>query len=211
MNSLYFESANKIDLWKHNLPHWEQERKMQFVTFRLADSLPYSVRNELQDAKRRFYEKYPHPWNEEIEKLYYKSVGGNIEKWLDAGLGSCILRSKDMRKIVITAIEHVNRKRTDILGYVVMPNHVHILHVPFENETSGRIIGSIRQYSARIINKAINRSGALWQKECFDRLIRSELHFQYSLRYIIENPRNLPKTDYTLGGRLVNYLIERRM
>ena len=61
MNSLYLEPANKIDSWKNILPHWEQEGKMQFVTFRLADSLPHSVRNELQEEKRRFCAKYPQP------------------------------------------------------------------------------------------------------------------------------------------------------
>jgi type I restriction enzyme R subunit len=47
---------------------------------------------------------------------------------------------------------------------------------------------SWKGFTAREINKRLGKTGALWQDEYWDRLIRSEQHFFKSAEYIQENP-----------------------
>ena len=62
---------------------------------------------------------------------------------------------------------------------VVMPDHVHILLTPLEIPNLGyhsitTIIHSIKSYSSIEANRLINRQEVFWQREYFDRIIRSE-------------------------------------
>jgi len=51
-----------------------------------------------------------------------------------------------------------------------------------------RIIKSWKGFTAREINRLLNKSGSLWQADYWDRLIRNPHHFQKCLEYIRENP-----------------------
>jgi REP element-mobilizing transposase RayT len=76
--------------------------------------------------------------------------------------------------------------------YVVMPNHVHAIirpmrpvEVPLEKILQGRKLRSSRE-----INASVGCSGALWQEESFDRIIRDEEHLWKCIQYIARNPHN---------------------
>ncbi len=79
----------------------------------------------------------------------------------------------------------------------VMPDHVHLLFEPqikvsdakgnvFSNSLT--ILQNIKSVSAHQINKARGTSGPVWEKESFDRLIRSEADLQEKYLYICRNP-----------------------
>lgn len=55
-------------------------------------------------------------------------------------------------------------------------------------DTLGRTIASWKCFSARKINQACQRSGSVWQKDYFDRLVRDWEHFINAARYIRRNP-----------------------
>lgn len=75
-----------------NLPHWHQDGKIQFVTFRLADSLPTAVIEELKYRKETFLRNHPRPWDMTVQKEYWNQIGPMAEQLLDNGHGSCLLR-----------------------------------------------------------------------------------------------------------------------
>lgn len=58
-----------------------------------------------------------------------------------------------------------------------MPNHVHLLFTLSPEESFKEVIHSIKSFTAHEINKALNRSGAIWQQESYDRMIRDFDHF----------------------------------
>ena len=75
----------------------------------------------------------------------------------------------------------------------VMPDHVHLILTPFENETQrwvplAELLKSIKNFSAREINKARGAKGSLWLDENFDRVIRSEADFHEKWDYMYHNP-----------------------
>lgn len=192
-----------LTIRSHHLPHFEQDSKLQFVTFRLADALPTERLMELRNIKESFIARYPKPWDNETLVRYNHLGNGQIDKWLDAGHGACLLKDKRLRTEVVSAIEFMDGNKSEILAYVVMPNHVHLLHRPSEGIASSAIIGSIRRYSALQINRITGRRGSLWQKECYDRIIRGYRHLDYVVNYIRNNPLHLPSGTYSLGGRLL--------
>ncbi len=79
-----------------------------------------------------------------------------------------------------------------------MPNHVHVLFNPLGAKTLSDIIKSWKQFSAKEINRRENTSGKFWQSNYWDRLIRSQEHFDWTKQYIQNNPKNLKSGSYPL-------------
>lgn len=72
-----------------------------------------------------------------------------------------------------------------IYGYVVMPDHVHLLLSEPESATLAVAIQSLKQgVSRRLIGDAAH----FWQKRYYDFNVRSEEEFREKLRYIHRNP-----------------------
>ena len=181
-----------------NLPHWHQSGKMQFVTFRLVDSLPQSKIAELKKIKLYFDATYPRPWSDEVTQLYHRYVGPVSERLLANGYGCCMLRYPECRRFLSESFFYGDGKRYDIWAYVIMPNHVHVLMSDLTGEDVNEILKSIKQYSAARMNKCMHRKGEVWVRENFDRLVRGEAHFEHCIDYIINNPRFLKPGDYEL-------------
>ena len=74
-----------------------------------------------------------------------------------------------------------------------MPEHVHLLFRPLRDQDGWpiplhKILRSIKGISARDINKALGTSGAVWQDESFDHVIRSDEGLISKADYIRMNP-----------------------
>ncbi|MEO8043780.1 MAG: vitamin B12 dependent-methionine synthase activation domain-containing protein, partial [Spartobacteria bacterium] len=92
------------------------------------------------------------------------------------------------------------RERNQIELYVasVMPDHVHLLFEPQVKETDSagnpvfwsltEILKGIKSTTAHRINKAAGRTRPVWDRESFDRLVRSESDLQEKFEYICRNP-----------------------
>jgi hypothetical protein len=81
-----------------------------------------------------------------------------------------------------------------------MPNHVHLLFSISAQEHPENFLRNWKGLTSRTINRALNRSGSLWQKDYFDRLIRNSEHFWNCARYIRNNPQKarLARNEYLL-------------
>ena len=69
-----------------------------------------------------------------------------------------------------------------------MPNHVHILAVPQEEESLARGIGGANLVYTQYINRKYKRSGRLWQNRFFSTIIEKEPYLWAVVRYIECNP-----------------------
>lgn len=191
INYRYFDWKEEFAIQGNKLPHIEQQGVMQFVTWRLSDSLPSEAISALRaksptDSSPSAIRTY------RIRRMQY------VERVLANGYGSCILRDSRIRSLVCDTL-HFNDGKLYALGaYVVMPNHIHVLFVCESDVQALSIVKSWKRYSSLQINSALKKSGPLWQRDNFDRAIRSLAHLQNTLRYIRNNPRHLPSSDYTL-------------
>ena len=168
----FYTGRGTVLATRANLPHWNKAQTASFVTFRLADSLP---RVELLKRLERRGCDLGH------------EVENTIQEYLDAGYGSCILREERCRRIVENALWHFAGERYALYAYVVMPNHVHVLFMPSEGQTLSGTVASWKKFTARHLNDALGEVGAVWEKESFDTLVRSERHFQTIVGYIKRN------------------------
>ena len=169
-----------------DIPHWHQSGVMQFVTFRLNDSIPKSKLNQFKETKEEWFKRNPRPWTFE-QIIEYEDLIDNLDKWLNSGHGSCILKYDEVQRIVEDSLTFFDGVRYELHDYIIMPNHVHMLIIPEINYSISEILHSIKSFSAHQINKILNRKGKLWQKESFDRMIRSHSDFFDKKEYIKHN------------------------
>jgi REP element-mobilizing transposase RayT len=152
------------------LPHCDVPGLLQSITFRLADALPEEALGRLgsetsNDEKRN-----------------------RIETMLDQGFGSCVLNDARCGDIVEQALLYFDEQRYRLLEWCVMPNHVHVLVETMEGWALGDIVHGWKSYTAKAINKVLERKGCLWQADYFDRYIRDDAHLQMVRNYIRNNP-----------------------
>jgi REP element-mobilizing transposase RayT len=195
----YFLPWAEVGQSRHHLPHWEQAGTTCFATFRLADSLPHEKLEAWREERDRWLAIHPVPLSKEEEAEFRDRFEGAIQRWLDAGYGSCLLRAPAVREIVEGALRFFDGERYRLHAYVVMPNHVHVLFTPAEGRSVGRILQSWKGFTARMVNAALGREGTLWEKESWDRFIRTRLHFERTVAYIKGNPGKLGIPVYVAG------------
>ncbi len=198
----YFNQYANIEQTHGDLPHWHQETKIQFVTFRLADSIPHDKYQMIIEEKERYLAKFTEPLTTEQEDEVFNLFDIRLEKYLNDGYGECVFKDEKIRKILEDALNYFNGTRYLLHAFVIMPNHVHLLIEPLADNKLIDILHSIKSFSANQINKALNRNGTLWQKESFDRIIRNETHYHNTVKYIQGNADAL-WSDASIGGRRI--------
>ncbi|WP_043585741.1 transposase [Geminisphaera colitermitum] len=197
MEQTWFEPFNPRDyiLYReHRLPHWEQRGDgiCYFVTWRLDDALPAGRLRVWMAEREEWMSAHPEPWDASTLNDYNERFPERLEQWLDAGAGECVLRNPAMAGIVRDALLHFDGQRYRLRTFVVMPNHVHVLfnlrHAT-EDTALSRLLKSWKGYTATMANRALGRSGPLWQEDYWDRIVRSESHLSHCEAYIRDNPR----------------------
>jgi len=204
-----FDRDAEIEFTQRNLPHWFQADAAIFVTSRTANSLPREVlirmQSELEEwlatkklpvelAASTFVVKLPN--HEQLldtlsvtdRRQFRKLADQLFHVGLDECHGKCELKRPELACIVANAIMHQDGTAYDLDCFVVMPNHVHAI-VQFRSDNGKSIVGqSWMRYTARKINPQIGESGAFWQAEPFDHIIRSAEQFVYLQEYVANNP-----------------------
>lgn len=157
------------------LPHFDQEGFTQFITFRLADSVPKQVLEK---------------WKAELEadEINDADLRRRIEHYLDQNYGKSWLRDPRIASLVQKALLNWDGKKYRLISWVIMPNHGHFLLTPIEDHSVSEIMHSIKSFTAHEANKLLERTGQFWAKEYFDRYIRDQRHFANTIAYIENNP-----------------------
>ena len=198
MNFRGFNSHAAMRIYQRNLPHWRQPGATYFITFRLGDSVPADVLDEVQRERdtwhRRLAEeraKHGDPIPEEILEDYQAFLVRTcrrLEKVMDTGHGSCLLRDPKTRAVVSDALLFFHKERCEMHGFVVMPNHVHLAVQPLGDWQPEQLLHSWKSYTANQINQLAGRAGSLWQEDTWDRIVRDDAHWFRVMRYIMRNP-----------------------
>jgi RecG-like helicase/REP element-mobilizing transposase RayT len=133
-------------------------------------------------SKRRL-PHFENPW-----AIYAVTIGTKKRRCL----------SPKARTIVLDALRYFHSKRYELFAACVMPDHVHFLIQPWpkEDDDAGNVVfwslkellHSIKSYSAHAINKTERERGGVWEKERFDRYVRSDRDLIEKFNYILRNP-----------------------
>ena len=200
MDLRFFNPYAETEVTANRLPHWQQNGATLILTFRLADAIPKHLLDQWTVERQAWLALHPEPRNKDDEADYHQRFSGALERWLDAGHGSCALRDPACRMKLEDTLRHFDGDRCAHVAWVIMPNHVHVLFVLNDGWTLEEMVHSWKRHSAREINKLLGKTGAFWQKDYFDRLVRDRDHFANCVRYIRRNPlkAKLREGEFTL-------------
>ena len=141
-----------------------------FITWNLHGAVPQN--------------RYPPSTSESAGKAFVL-----MDRYLDAEnpvLDGC---DAEIARMVVDALlfgEQVLRN-SQLHGWVVMPNHVHVLLTP--NIPLPKLLRALKGFTAREGNKMLERTGeAFWQHESYDHWVRDRRQFDKIMRYIEDNP-----------------------
>lgn len=73
-------------------------------------------------------------------------------------------------------------------AYCLMTNHVHLLLTPLEHDACARMMKQLNQCYVQRLNKAMGRSGTLWQGRFHSSIVATERYVLTCYRYIELNP-----------------------
>lgn len=191
-NHLFFR-----EFYKRNLPHFQPENGLFFITTRIANSLPMKVIVEIKNQKHDFEQFLEHVEENkkqlairEFHKHYFKRFDELLDnnnqnrKWL---------MNPDIQQIIKQNFMHWNKIRYNLITYCIMPNHLHLVIRPLIKsseiyESLAKIMFSIKSYAANECNKILDRKGQFWQHESYDHYIRNNDELNFYVNYILQNP-----------------------
>ncbi len=236
-----FDERRAVRIYQRNLPHWRQDGCTYFVTFRLVDSIPESVRREWEQEKQQWlewrgisYDAEKGRWREALHRLppreqfrFEQHFNRQVQSCLDRGLGDCQLREPECAAELRAELLRNDRCTYHLGDFVIMPNHVHVLITPvvgdldphvernsfrsmscadpernefrstlsdeaqrneFRSTKLERILKSIKGRTAVACNRLRHRTGALWQADSYDHIVRSLEQLSAYRDYIAHNP-----------------------
>jgi REP element-mobilizing transposase RayT len=179
---------------RRDLPHWDLQGATYFVTNCLAGSIPALGRLPIKAETARS-QTQPRSGN----SRHTSSASTDFvarERLLDAAIGVRWLENPNVAAAVRESMLYFAGTRYDLLGYVIMPNHVHWVFSPLATWTEHAgsrpvreiILHSFCRQTARICNRILGRTGRFWQHESYDRAVRDEAELQRIIDYIERNP-----------------------
>ncbi|MGH8050578.1 MAG: REP-associated tyrosine transposase [Arenimonas sp.] len=79
-------------------------------------------------------------------------------------------------------------KYVQLLAWVLMPDHMHLLLELDDSKALSASMARINSSVAKAVNHALGRHGAIWQGAYFDRGLRRHEDIDIAPRYILNNP-----------------------
>ncbi|MFD2720391.1 transposase [Hymenobacter monticola] len=173
--------------YERNLPHRLPPGGVVFVTFRLAGSLPRMVVEQLQAELDLAWQRF----ESEPAQLYaaQKRYFGRFDDQLNkGGHGPMYLREPAIATLVAESLRYFDGANYDLRRYCIMPNHVHmVVRILEEAPPLVKTLQRLKSYTATQANKLLGRTGAFWQAESYDHVVRKG-ELERVITYVLENP-----------------------
>ena len=167
-----------------------------FVTYRLADSLPFAVAEAYRTERRRLDRAFrQNPLDTEIRKERARLFCDRLDRVLDGGAGSCALRREPVASLVMGNLRHHEGSLYTLDCAVVMPNHVHVLATLKESASLATVTHAWKSYTGKQAVK-LGCATPFWQDESYDHLVRDEAELRAYRRYLLDNPAKAGLQDW---------------
>jgi len=177
------------EFYRRRLPHIQISGATYFVTFRLKDSLPLEILEQLVSESDQIKKLTANQ-----QYLAHRRWFGKFDEYLDRCLhGEKYLEEDQVLAIVSDSLRRRDSQIYDLLAFCIMPNHVHAVFTPLENPKGGyysltEILHSLKRNSAKQVNRVLGRTGPFWQDESYDHIVRDDAELDRIIRYVLNNP-----------------------
>jgi putative transposase len=193
MNKLRYQ-----EFYQRHLPHIQPSGATFFITFRLVNSLPVEILEKLETewlANETVLNKITDIAEKNRRKdLEQRKWFGKWDEILDKiQEGEFYLRDVSVAAAVADSIRYHDGNWFDVIAYCIMPNHVHLVITPLrksENQeySLAEILHNIKRNSAKRANQILGRTGAFWQHESYDHVVRNDAELERIVKYVLYNP-----------------------
>ncbi len=152
----------------------------------VTPSRTFSETAETPDAlySRRRLPHFEQPWS-----IYAVTISTKKRRCL----------SPKARTIVLDSLRYFHKKRYELFAACVMADHVHFLLQPWPKDQTDdagnavfwspkELVHSFKSFSAHAINRVERQSGGVWEKERFDRYVRSDRDLREKFSHILRSP-----------------------
>lgn len=194
------EYTGTLEKWRGRfLPHWHMDDGVFFVTYGLRDAVESHQLAQL--AEEREFEmqrlKRAGKLNSESLSRLDRALFEKLDELLDSHQGSQLLREEAAARIVANSFEFFDGERYELIGWVIMPTHVHVAFRAVAPWRIDKIIGTWKSYTAKEIKKALTLSqDHIWQSDYHDRLVRTVEELDRRRAYIWGNPEAAGLKDW---------------
>ena len=138
-------------------------------------------------------------------RRYRRWVAAALNGLLDAGHGSCVLRSREASAVVVHALDHLDGRTARVGDFVTMPNHVHALLTPLPGRRLEDVLHSVKSFTANRLNRLTGRTGRLWQRESYDHIVRDPEQLGAFQAYIAASPSRAGLRDGEFSHKAATY------
>ena len=105
------------------------------------------------------------------------------------GEGRVVFQVPENAQILIEALFHYRDQGAYLLhGYIVMPDHLHLILTPSETTSLEKAVGMVKGGSSHRIHKERGHKMEIWQKGFYDWTIRDADDWRTKVEYIRQNP-----------------------
>lgn len=190
-----------MEYYRRNLPHWQISGAEYFITIRLVNSLPKEVILDIQEKRREHQRKKIKEGSEnrDLKRRLERNLFKKYEQYLDRPTsGSKWFQNEKVANLAKESLHYRDGKDYSLYAYCIMSNHIHIVfrHLNIQyNELDKKhlapitkILKSYKSYTALRANRLLERQGAFWQEESFDRIIRNQKELGNAIAYTLYNP-----------------------
>lgn len=201
-------SKNKLDyklFYRRNLPHFQPESRILFITYRLNVPLPEELKQALSGLHQNVYKDLNSADFRERQlklKEYRRMQFDLVDNYLDTcKQGPHWLKDKRVAQCIVDGLLMMNDKRYDLDCFCIMSNHVHVLMKPMKKEDGkpyslAEIMKPHKGSTAYQANKVLRRKGKFWHHESFDHYVRDEMEYIDTVLYILNNPVKAGLVDH---------------
>jgi putative transposase len=98
------------------------------------------------------------------------------------------LDPRDYEKYLSFLVKYSKEKEVAIVAYCLMPNHIHLLAVPSEQEALAKMMQGVTLSYTQCYNRKEARTGRLWECRYHSTVIDGDSYLWAVSRYIENNP-----------------------
>ncbi|HCA80877.1 MAG TPA: hypothetical protein DEP53_14205 [Bacteroidetes bacterium] len=193
-----FNVSEQRIYYRRHLPHYQPLDAEYHVVFRLAGSLPIEVVERLREEREAERKRIQTTKSENVRRADQRKLDAayfmNFDKLLDnPHSGPRWLTDKRVASLVAEAIHYRDNKEYDLYAFTIMLNHDHVVFATVRRadcptHSVTQILQKLKWNTALKSNKILNRSGAFWQSESYDHVIRTDEELERTIWYVLNNP-----------------------
>ena len=100
-----------------------------------------------------------------------------------------ILANSDAARAIFETFEWLETQgRIRWICIMIMPDHIHAVIQLCQDQVLPKVMGSLKNFTARQINKQLGEHSTIWHKGYYDHGIRKDESLNDIIRYCHENP-----------------------